>query len=125
MTKNKLLLVDNEVDITSVFKAGLERYGYEVDIFNDPEQALMLYKPNHYDAIILDVRMVGMTGFELAREIWARESRATICFLSAFEIYESEARKVFANMNSHCFIKKPIEISALAKHVESHLSAPG
>ena len=121
MAKNKILFVDDDVDITTTMKMGLDSLGFEVDAFNDPEEALLQYRPNYYDAIVLDVRMVGMSGFELAKEIWSKEERAKICFLSAFEIYENEARKVFSNFKSHCFIKKPIAISALAKHVESHL----
>lgn len=122
MPKTKVLLVDDEVDITTTFKTGLERHGFEIDVFNDPEQALRQYKPNYYDAIILDVLIARMTGFDLARKIWAKDERARICFLSAFEIYEEEARKVFVDLKSYCFVKKPIMINDLAKHIERHLS---
>ena len=121
MPKNKLLLVDDEADITSTLRIGLERLGFEVDTFNNSTEALSQFKPAHYDDIILDVRMPGMTGFELARGIWQKDKQAKICFLSAFETYEDEARGLVPNIKSHCFITKPISVARLAEHIESHL----
>jgi len=62
-----------------------------------------------------------MDGFQLAREFWKVDTNAKICFLTAFEIYEEEAKKVFPSLNGYCFIKKPIGIQALANHIRSHL----
>lgn len=81
----------------------------------------MHFKPNYYHAIVLDVRMPEISGFQLAKEIWAIDENARICFLSAFEIYEAEAKKVFQNFKTHCFIKKPMMPSALIQHIEAHL----
>lgn len=119
--KLKVLLVDDEHDITTVMKSGLEAYGFDVSAFNSPIQALTEYNPNHYDVIILDVRMAELNGFNLAKAIWAKDANARICFLSAFEIYEKEAKMVFKDFKTHCFIKKPIAHSDLIKHIESHM----
>jgi DNA-binding response OmpR family regulator len=77
----------DEEDITTLMKKGLEIHGFNVETFNDPKQALSQFKPKYYDAIVLDVRMNGMNGFELAKQIWAKDENARICFLSAFEIH--------------------------------------
>jgi len=116
----KVLLVDDEEDITSVLKSGLKQHSIEVDAFNDPAEAFSQYKPSFYDLIILDIRMPNIDGFKLARQIWANDEKARICFFSAFEINESEARKVFTTFNTYCFIKKPLTPSALAAHIQSH-----
>lgn len=60
------------------------------------------------------------TGFDLARDIWQLDEKAQVCFLSAFEIYEDEAKKIFKSLKTHCFVKKPILPSALIAHVEKH-----
>lgn len=118
----RILLVDDEPDITAVLKTGLERlHGYSVDAFNDPDQALSQFKPTHYHAILLDIRMPNMTGFELARAMWERDPVARVCFMTAFEIYQQEAQKVFRDFKQHCFIKKPMSAKALAEHIEEHL----
>lgn len=114
------MLIDDERDITRTLKTGLESQGFRVDVFNDPNAALENFKPDHYDRIITDVRMPSMNGFELARRIWAIDASADICFLSSFEIYEEEAKKVFSNLKDHCFVKKPIAPSQLARHIEEH-----
>ena len=118
----RILLVDDEQDITTVFKSGLERTGiFSVDAFNDAFEAIANFKPRHYHGIVLDIRMPNITGFDLARAIWEKDSAAKICFLSAFEIYKNEAEKVFSDFKQHCFLKKPLSVSALAQHLEEHL----
>ena len=119
--KGNILVVDDEPDITTVLKTGLQNDGYQVDTFNDPTRAISQFKPNYYSLIILDVRMPNINGFKLAKLIWAKDDQARICFLSAFEIYEAEARKVFRDFKTYCFIKKPIMPIALSKHIEVHL----
>jgi DNA-binding NtrC family response regulator len=120
-SKLRVLIVDDEVDICSALKLGLERlYGHHVNVFNDPIQALNDPKPNFYDIIVLDIRMPSMDGLHLSRMIRQMDSKCQICFMSAFEINESEAEKVLPTLPSHCFIKKPIAINALANHIQRH-----
>jgi DNA-binding response OmpR family regulator len=117
----RILIVDDENDILSVLKSGLETYGFSVDTFNDPRKALSDFKPNYYHAILLDIRMPGINGFELARAIWQKDEKAQICFLTAFEIYEQEAKAVFKDFKTHCFVKKPISTKIIAQHIQKHL----
>ncbi len=119
--RGNILLVDDDEDITLTMKMGLQRHGFEVEAFNDPTQALLQFKPESYDAIVLDVKMPKMTGFELARKIWVKDPAAKVCFFSAFDIYENEAKIVFKHFNTKCFIKKPVAPSVLAKHISQHL----
>jgi two-component system, OmpR family, response regulator ChvI len=119
--KLKVLLVDDERDVTTMMKTGLEANGFEVETYNSPIQALSQFRPNHYAAIILDVRMSEMTGFELAKEIWAIDQDAGICFLSAYEIYENVMTTAFHNFKKYCILKKPIMASALTQHILVHL----
>jgi len=119
-TNKRLMLVDDEPDIIKVMKSGLEANGFVVDAFTDPKQALEHFKPNYYTRVITDIRMPSMTGFELARELWAKDENTDICFLSSFEIYADEARKVMPSLRSECFVKKPIAPSALAQHIKAH-----
>lgn len=67
---HKVMLVDDEPDILDVVSRGLEMFGIEVHAFNTPIKALSHFRPGYYDAIILDIKMPEMSGFELARKIW-------------------------------------------------------
>lgn len=120
-SKIKVLLIDDEPDLISVMKRGLESLGFEVDAFTNSSAALKHFKANYYERIISNVHMPSMNGFELARRIWEIDSKADICFLSSFEIRENEARKVLQNLKNHCFVTKPLTPSQLAKHIEEHL----
>lgn len=118
--KPKILVVDDEKDILSTLKRGLEMHGYEIDAFDKPAEVLK-QNTSKYDMAILDIRMPGINGFELARELWRQNDKLQICFLTAFEIYEDEAKRTMPKLKTHCFIKKPILPSELAKHIEQHL----
>lgn len=66
---NKILLVDDEPDVTYTIKNILEDNAFQVDSFTDPILALNNYKVNFYDLIILNIKMPKMDGFELYSEI--------------------------------------------------------
>jgi DNA-binding response OmpR family regulator len=65
----RILLVDDELDITSPFEMILQMNGFEVDTYNDPLLALSNFKPNSYGLALLDIRMPKMNGFELYKKI--------------------------------------------------------
>ncbi len=120
-TKYRLLVVDDEPDITHVLKKGLEKEGFEVNAFTDPVEALYGFKPGQCEMAILDIRMPKMNGFELCRELKRRDEKIKICFITAFEIYHEEFKKVFPKLRISCFISKPITVSALAKTIREEI----
>ena len=63
------MLVDDETDITIVFKLALEDADFIVDTYQDPSIALSKFKPNSYGLVIMDIRLPGMNGFELHKEM--------------------------------------------------------
>ncbi|HKG29649.1 MAG TPA: response regulator, partial [Nitrososphaeraceae archaeon] len=81
----KILIVDDEPDITSSLKMGLEYNGFEVQTFNDPVEALSNFKASSYDLVLLDIKMPKMNGFELCQEIKKEDEKVKVCFLTAFE----------------------------------------
>ena len=92
---NRILLVDDEVDITTVFTLALADNGFEVDAFNDPIQALSGFRSGSYDLALIDYKMPNMNGFELYREIRKIDERVKVCFITAFEVYHEELKKKF------------------------------
>ena len=92
---------------------GLERRGFNVVTFNDPLKALSSFKPSAYDISIIDIRMPGMNGFELYREMRKVDGRANVCFLTAFDVQREEFEKLFPDVKVRAFLKKPITIDNL------------
>jgi len=120
---NRILIVDDEPDLTKISVMALEHYGYKVDAFNDPKEALSKYKPGSYDLIILDIKMPEMNGFELYREIKKKDYKAKVCFLTASELYYKEFREEeFRSLDRNLFIRKPIDNEELAKEINKMIS---
>ena len=122
MTK-KILIIDDEPDITYTIKNILEDNGFEADTFNDPILALNNYKVNFYDLVILDIKMPKMDGFELYIKIREKDPKAKICFLTAITTFNEDFRKTRLELgktiNEDYFIQKPIKIQDLVKKLTS------
>ncbi|MGZ5491144.1 MAG: response regulator transcription factor [Nitrososphaeraceae archaeon] len=123
ITLKKILLVDNEADITFALENGLENYGFSIDSFNDSMLALNSYKSNFYDLVILDIKMPKMDGFELYNKIKEKDSKVKICFLTASELFYEEFRKtryvLGEKLGEEHFIQKPIKTDDLVQKINA------
>ena len=116
---NKILIVDDEPDLTQVSALALEYHGFQVDSFNDSQEALSKYEPGLYDLVILDIKMPNMDGFELYHEIKKKDANAKVCFLTASELYYEEFReKEYWALDRNLFIRKPIDNEELVKKIK-------
>ena len=111
----RIAIVDDEPDITTVLKKGLEQNGFSVDTFNDPQAALAHFKPSYYDLMVIDIRMPKMNGFDLYRQLRKKDGNVRVCFLTAFEIYYEEFRQLFPTIDVRAFVRKPVSIQSLVK----------
>jgi DNA-binding response OmpR family regulator len=122
MKTKKILIVDDEPDITLAFNMLLRREGFEVDTFNDPVLALSEFTPNYYDIAFLDIKMPKMDGFSLYGEMIKRDKNIKIYFLTASEeYYETFRNEEFAKIDKDLFIQKPIANKELVKRINQIL----
>ena len=119
----KILIIDDEPDITYTIKNILEDNGFVADTFNDPILALNNYKVNFYDLVILDIKMPKINRFELYIKIREQDPKAKICFLTAITTFNEDFRKtrlvLGKTINEDYFIQKPIKIQALVNKLRS------
>jgi two-component system, OmpR family, response regulator ChvI len=121
--KKKILIVDDDPDITTTFDLSLEETGsFEVETYNNGIEALSNFQPNSYDLVLLDIKMPKMDGFELCDKIRKLDGKVKVCFISAFDPYSDELRDQFLSLKIECFIPKPIQIKELVKRIEVELS---
>jgi CheY-like chemotaxis protein len=128
MQEMKVLLVDNEPDVTYAIRTVLEDNGFEVDSFNDPVLVCDTYKSNYYDLVILDIKMPKMDGFQLYDCIRQKDRKTKICFLTASEMfYESlrQARNLLGDvLGEQYFIQKPIKTEELIRRLTDLINSP-
>jgi two-component system, OmpR family, response regulator ChvI len=120
----RILVVDDDPDITLAFKKGLqENRSFLVYTFDDPQQALAEFKAHFYNLLLLDIRMPKMNGFELYRELKKIDANPKVCFVTAYETYYEELKKDFPTLAISCFIKKPIDIDDLIRRIIEELES--
>lgn len=118
---NRILLVDDEFDITYTLKQGLEDKGFKVDSFTDPQEALSDFKAGIYDLALIDIRMPQIDGFELYRKLRRIDDKVKYCFMTAYEVYYQTLRKDYPTLDIGCFIKKPFKLEDLIRELRSQL----
>ena len=116
--KKKVLIVDDEDDITLSFKRILEFNGFDVDAYNDSTLALTEFKKNYYDIALIDIKMPRLDGFDLYKKIKEIDNALKIYFLTASEAYYQQYReKDYLKLDRELFIQKPIEFDELLKKI--------
>jgi DNA-binding response OmpR family regulator len=122
--KKRLMIVDDEVDITNSFSLALEDSGlFVVDTYNDPLVALSNYRPNSYDLLLLDIKMPKMNGFELYNQIKKLDNNVKVCFVSANDVDYIALEEQYSSLERDSLIpnniiRKPIEVSKLIGRIE-------
>jgi len=120
---SRIILVDDEPDITFSFNIGLEDYGFAVDAFNDPLLALSSFKVGLYTMAILDIKMPKMNGFELGGKLRRLDDKIKISFMSAFDIPEEDLKTTIPTIYEEkpLIIRKPISIGDFVSRVKEKL----
>jgi two-component system KDP operon response regulator KdpE len=115
---DRILIIDDEPQITRVLRAALSAQGYDVRTANDPEEGLQLYKEWSPDLVVTDLMMPGMTGVEVTRAIRARAGTPVL----SLSVRDHERAKVEAlDAGADDYITKPFGIQELLARVRAHL----
>ena len=120
-TKKRILVVDDEPDITFTLKEGLEKSGlFDVETFTDPSLALSNFKSGYYDFLLIDIRMPKIDGYELYDKIRAIDAKVKACFISAYNVNYKALREQFPTIKMECYAK-PLEIDELIRKITDEL----
>jgi DNA-binding response OmpR family regulator len=124
-TKKRILVVDDEPDITFTLQAGLEDGGFDVDAFIDPELVLSSFKPGLYDLVLIDIMMPKMDGFVLYERLKTVEPDIKVCFLTAGEMYREKIREEMehSTFNTDLFLQKPISTDDLIREIKKKIDS--
>jgi DNA-binding NtrC family response regulator len=114
---NTILLLDDEFDITTVLKQGLQRRGFEVFGFTDSLLALEHFQINskRYGLVISDLRMPGMNGYEFVKKVKEIKPEVKVFLMTAFEIDDVELQRHLQSVKIDEFIQKPVSFKDFAR----------
>lgn len=118
MVKDKILVVDDEVNIVDLVRIFLEQADYQVITAGNGHQAMGLYYRENPDLIILDIMMPGISGLEVCRAI-RRESNVPIIMLTALRDDEDELSGL--EIGADDYVTKPFSPGELVARVRAVL----
>jgi two-component system KDP operon response regulator KdpE len=114
----RILVIDDEPQITRVLRAALSAQGYDVRTANDPEEGLRVFKDWPPDLVITDLMMPGISGVDVCRAI--REQGTTPVLV--LSVREHERAKVEAlDAGADDYVTKPFGIQELLARARAHL----
>ena len=118
----RILVIDDDPDIVFTIRVGLESDPtMQVFGFDNPVTALVEFKPNFYELLLIDVNMPLLDGFQLAQNLVRRDLNVRVCFMTSGEINMDAAREVHPLKSIGCFIKKPITAEELITRIRAEL----
>lgn len=117
------MVVEDDDDILKIVKLYLKKWGFDVDAFSDPVQALAHFQKNHddYAVVLTDVRMPNMTGIELAQLMKMLKPGIKVVFMTAFEITQTEQENSSATIRHEEILKKPFRLVEVCSAVKKQL----
>jgi two-component system KDP operon response regulator KdpE len=114
----RILVIDNEPQITRVLRASLSAQGFDVRTANDPEEGLRTFKEWAPDLVITDLMMPGLSGVEVTRAI-RMQGATPVLVLSVREHERSKVEALDAGADD--YVTKPFGIQELLARVRAHL----
>lgn len=113
-----LLAEDNSIN-QEIITGLLEHSGIDLNIASNGQEALELFRAKNYDAILMDIQMPVMDGYEAAKRIRHEDTTIPILALTANAMEEDIQKSFECGMNDH--INKPIDVQRLYKLLAKHI----
>jgi two-component system, OmpR family, KDP operon response regulator KdpE len=115
---DRILVIDDEAQITRVLRAALSAQGYDVRTANDPDEGLQVFRDWPPDLVITDLMMPGISGVEVCRAIRSKGDTPVL----VLSVREHERSKVEAlDAGADDYVTKPFGIQELLARVRAHL----
>ena len=116
----RILIVDDDMDTLYILKKQLAPKGFQINIFSNPKEALLNFKPNFYSLVILDIFMLPLDGFKLFDELNIIDPQFKTIFMSA-SVYFRKDESHFSS--KAIFLQKPFRVSKLLEIINTQLNS--
>ena len=113
----KILLVDDEIELTDPLSRLLSREGYAVDVATNGEMGAQMAAAGGYHLLILDWMLPGLSGLEICRQVRSRQDRTPVLFLTAKDTLDDRVDGLDAGADD--YLVKPFELRELLARVRA------
>lgn len=115
----KVLLVDDEKNLRTLYQSELTDEGYEVVLANDGQDALRLLDVEKPDLVVLDIRMPGIDGLETMARMLSRDNRLPVILNTAYSSY----RESFLSWSADAYVIKSSDLTELKEKIRQVLES--
>src|SRR3954470_22487970 len=113
----RVLVVEDEIKMAGLLRRGLSEEGLAVDVAGSGEDALLRASATEYDAIVLDVMLPGMSGFETCRKLRERGAWAPVLMLTARDSVEDRIAGLDGGADD--YLTKPFSLGELGARLRA------
>lgn len=121
MSKQTILVADDDRTTRSIITSILESKGYQVDTAERGEKCLFLALENTYDAILIDINMPGLGGIDLCRRLRGIDRYKMVPIIVVTTLHEEFVLTEAFSVGASDFISKPVNPSVLDARLKNHL----
>ena len=122
--KTRILIVDDEADLVSVLRIGLEIEGFEVIAASDGEEGLKKAREERPDLVVLDLMLPKLDGYRVCRALKFDERYRGLPIVILSARSGEQDRRLAFDMGADAFVTKPYDMAALVKLIRARLRAP-
>ncbi len=108
---NKILVVDDEIEICNFLSEFLTKKGYDVSVAASGQEAVSLVGSINPEIVLMDIRMPGMDGIEALRKIKQMRDNIEVVMITA--VNDEEIAKEAMSVGASDYITKPLSLSYL------------
>ena len=116
--KNKILIVDDDLNICELLRLYIEKEGFETIVANDGEQAVDMALKNHPDLILLDIMLPKLDGWQVCREIRKTMETPIIMITAKGEVFD---KILGLELGADDYVTKPFDTKEVVARVKAVL----
>jgi len=118
-SQSKILVIDDDVSLARVIYYELKQRGYQVDTANSGQEGLDKWENTHYDVVLTDLRMEGLTGMDVLKQILAANPDAIVIIITAYGTMDDAMKAV--KIGAYDYLTKPFSPDQVAFVIEKSL----
>jgi len=115
----KILIVDDDVELTKAAQSAISSFGHDVQCANDPKVGLKLIREQKHDMVLLDLSMPEFSGVDIIENLaeGGKIKQKNIVIITASAANEEELQKLM-DSGVHSVLRKPVDIDAILDKIE-------